>query len=63
VTGETALTVHGGDEHLSVVQKIGATDILGKTAQGWGGDNLTGEGTLSSVRDAADQAGPHSRMK
>ncbi len=45
------------------MQKIGITGILGKTAEGWGGEGLTGEGTLGSVRDAADQAGPHSRMK
>ena len=44
------------------VQHMSVESVLAKTAEAWGGDHLTGDGGLSSVRDAADQAGPHSRM-
>jgi hypothetical protein len=41
-------------------QHIGVEGLLDKTAEAWGGDHLTGDGNLDSVRNAADAAGPHS---
>lgn len=45
---------------MLMLQHIGVESLLDKTAEAWGGDHLTGDGNLDSVRNAADAAGPHS---
>ncbi len=45
-----------------MMQHTGTSDYLSKTADAWN-DGMIGEGTLGSVRAAADGAGPHASWK